>query len=305
MKKYLLILSAALLLFAASCSRKTNTYIENPIILVSGYGSKVSLWENSGFVSYLEEQGLEYGGRILKKNATEVQAQHKLKGKIDFFSLAYSDSTTNVETLSKELKLSIKYVLDYTKANKVMLIGYSMGGVVCRNYLIDNYADHKVQTLISISSPHKGSFLANFAQSTTQLLSEKAREKYIQMVSEYFGIDIDGEALHDLRIENEENFLEKLNQSPHPSDINYISIIGLLNSEDTSLFSKLFTKFYSGDLVCSESSQNMANIEWFENNPPLFFRSEEIYGVHHLNILEQSDKLYEIIKDYISSKEED
>ncbi len=303
MKKYLLILSAALLLFAASCSRKTNTHIENPIILVSGYGSKVSLWENSGFVSYLEEQGLEYGGRILKKNATEVQAQQKLKGKIDFFSLAYSDSTTNVETLSKELDLAIKYVLDYTQSDKVMLIAYSMGGLVCRKYLADNYDDHKVQTLISISSPHKGSFLANFAQSTTQILSEKAREKYIQMVSEYFEIDIDGEALHDLRIENEENFLEKLNQSPHPSDINYISIIGLLNSEDTSLFTNLFSKFYSGDLVCSESSQNMANIEWFEKNPPLFFRSEKIYGVHHLNILEQSDKLYEIIKDFIFTKD--
>ena len=292
------------LFFVVSCTNKElHTNIENPIILVSGYGSKVTVWENTGFVDFLQEQGLVYGGKLaVGENKLNTNISEKeIVGNIDFFSLAYSDSTSRVEDLSFELEKIIEFVKKYTNAEKVMLLGYSMGGVVCRNYLVENRRNHNVESLITISSPHKGSFLANIATSTSGYIAEKAASIYLGLITRELELSIDGEALNNLLVEEDENFISKLNNSQHPLDINYISIIGINKLANTMnpFLSKLGLSIYDGDLVCSSESQNMSNIAWFVENRPTSLIAHEIKDVHHLNILEHYNDIYSYITYYI------
>jgi len=295
------------LIFFISCSKKKelHTNIENPIILVSGYGSKVTVWENTGFVDFMRQQGLVYGGKIAvsKSNSNSVITNKDNTGNIDFFSLAYSDSTSRVEVLSFELEQAIAYVLKYSNAEKVMLLGYSMGGVVCRNYLVENRKHHNVETLVTISSPHKGSFLANIATATSGYVAEKAASIYLGLIARELELSIDGEALNNLLVEEDENFLSKLNKSQHPLDINYVSIIGInkLANSVNPFLNKLGLSIYDGDLVCSRESQNMKNITWFDENEPISLTSYEIKDVNHLNILEHHNDIYNYITHYIQT----
>ena len=292
-----------IIFFSCSNKRRSRTNIENPIILVSGYGSKVTVWENTGFVDFLQKQGLVYGGKLVidKNNPNKTKPEERIRGNIDFFSLAYSDSTSRVDELSSELKQAIVYVKRYTNTKKIMLMGYSMGGVVCRDYLVKNNKRHNVETLVTIASPHKGSFLANIATVTSGLFVEKAQDVYIDFMSKQLGVDIDGDALNNLLVEEDENFLSKLNGSPHPSDINYVSFVGI-NEMAISInpyLSRIGFSIYDGDLVCSRASQNMENILWFESNNPKSLTTYEIKGVHHLNVLNQHDKIYLNISEFI------
>lgn len=295
------------LFFFVSCTNKkeVQTNIENPIILVSGYGSKVTVWENTGFVDFLQEKGLVYGGKLAvgEQNLNTIITEKEIVAKIDFFSLAYSDSTSRVEDLSLELEKAIKYVRKYTNAKKVMLLGYSMGGVVCRNYLVENRKHHYVESLITISSPHKGSFLANIATSTSGYVAEKAAGIYLSLITRELELSVDGEALYNLLVEEDENFLSKLNNSQHPTDINYISIIGKNKLANTvnPLLSKLGLSVYDGDLVCSSESQNMNNISWFIENKPISLIAHEVNDVHHLNILVHHNDIYNYITHYITT----
>lgn len=290
-----------IIFYSCSNKRRLRTNVENPIILVSGYGSKASVWENTGFVDFLKQQGFVYGGKLMvdKNNFNKIITEKTITGNIDFFSLAYSDSTSKVSELSIELKKAIRYVKRYTNAKKVMLLGYSMGGIVCRDYLVKNIKRHNVETLITIDSPHKGSFLANIATATSNLLKDKVIGVYLDMISSQLDIDIDGDALDDLLIEEDDNYLGKLNNSPHPSDINYVSIIGINEMAikiNPYLQRKLGLSFYDGDLVCSRESQNMQNISWFITNKPKLLMAYKIKGVNHLNVLTH----HEIIFTYIS-----
>ena len=50
-------------------------------------------------------------------------------------------------------------VLAQTGADKLVLVGHSMGGLVCRDYLAIHGGD-KVDRLITLATPHQGSQLA-------------------------------------------------------------------------------------------------------------------------------------------------
>ena len=66
---------------------------------------------------------------------------------------------TSFGKLVPELGQRIEKVCKATGADRVVLVGHSMGGLVCRSYLARHGSD-RVERLITISSPHSGSELA-------------------------------------------------------------------------------------------------------------------------------------------------
>lgn len=71
-----------------------------------------------------------------------------------------------------------------TGAEKVILIGYSMGGLTGRHYLTKHLLDHHVQRLITIGSPHQGSAFAKVWNWKTNLI--KALENHPDLFSKTF-----------------------------------------------------------------------------------------------------------------------
>lgn len=68
------------------------------------------------------------------------------------------DARYGLEDLGKKLRDEINYHLGLD--SEIILLGFSMGGVVCRFYLQELGGVNRVKKFISISTPHHGSYLA-------------------------------------------------------------------------------------------------------------------------------------------------
>ena len=74
----------------------------------------------------------------------------------------WRDLETLTEKLAKKVdELNIKW-----NAEKVILIGHSMGGIIARNYIQNRGGNKHTLAMITIGSPHHGSKLAPFAVSS-------------------------------------------------------------------------------------------------------------------------------------------
>lgn len=111
-----------------------------PIFLVHGFWDKSSIFNDMA--------------STLKNNGFDVFHALDLKP---------NDAKNGIQPLSLQLE---KYIYDQIGIEKkYTLIGFSMGGIVCRYYLqkIDTF--NRCENFISISSPHFGSLMAHLFQS--------------------------------------------------------------------------------------------------------------------------------------------
>lgn len=94
-----------------------------------------------GFYDYMEAQGYGY-------------EKPKADGKV-FYDFVYDWRKDN-RLWTKDLEAKINTVLSETKAEKVILIGHSMGGLQIRLYMKDASRAKKVGGVIFIGTPHNG-----------------------------------------------------------------------------------------------------------------------------------------------------
>lgn len=74
------------------------------------------------------------------------------------FSNRFADPSSQVPELTK----FIDNVLQKTNQEKIILVCHSMGGLVARKYLADNRYSHKVDKLILLSAPNRGTVWFSF-----------------------------------------------------------------------------------------------------------------------------------------------
>ncbi|AMX03611.1 esterase/lipase family protein [Microbulbifer thermotolerans] len=77
-----------------------------------------------------------------------------------YIHLKYNSGWHGLEHLSEQLQRSVETLAD--KGHTCALVGFSMGGIVARYYLQSMGGLERVYKFIAISSPHFGSFWANF-----------------------------------------------------------------------------------------------------------------------------------------------
>ncbi len=293
-----LIISSFVLLIA-SCSKK-----ENPaVLLIPGYGSKALMWEESGIIEKLVANGYKYGGSVkaLDFNIKQDFTQEFKKG--DIYNLVFSDSTQTVENLSNELAIVIKGLREKTNNDNFLIVAYSMGGLIARNYLVNNFNDNYVETLITLATPHLGSYLANILYAST-LVVGGSDTKAAQAIIDVFGIhsEISINTLKDLVASGKDSFLHNLNMQPHPENINYVSIIAhdVKDSEEESVWDNFINIFKkdtkeTGDSIISAESQNMANIDFFEKNKFKLKHKAKHINASHLKVFNRNEEISQII----------
>ena len=71
----------------------------------------------------------------------------------------------DLESLTEELAKKVDELRIKLKAEKFILIGHSMGGIIARNYVQNRGGAAHVSDMITLGSPHHGSKLAPFAVS--------------------------------------------------------------------------------------------------------------------------------------------
>lgn len=156
------------------------------IIFIHGLGMDKSIWESPDEAKVLGGRfpvGLllcgmpgphthDSGNRRLflgkpPENLTTIFHDLKEQG---YTLVAWSQRrpAAEIRIASSELRDVIRIYDEYCKAG-IVLIGHSRGGLVARDYL--KHGDERVRALITLSTPHRGSRMAQWADYTAPLAS--------------------------------------------------------------------------------------------------------------------------------------
>ena len=77
-------------------------------------------------------------------------------------ALNYSPLTDDVRDVAERLRDDVERLCAETGYERVHLIGHSMGGLVARYYVQRMGGDERVHTLVTLGTPHSGTFAARF-----------------------------------------------------------------------------------------------------------------------------------------------
>lgn len=78
------------------------------------------------------------------------------------FDMVPNDGAVGFEVLAQQVRREVAAVRARTGAAKVDLVGFSLGGMVARVYLQDLGGAAEVERLVTLASPHEGSWMAYF-----------------------------------------------------------------------------------------------------------------------------------------------
>jgi pimeloyl-ACP methyl ester carboxylesterase len=110
-----------------------------PIVLVHGLGANRGTW-------------------------TPLRLFLRLHGRKRMYAFGYEDGT--VERIAKDLEEFVDRVLETTGATRIDVVCHSMGGVVSRYAIQRLGLAERVRTLVTLASPHRGTYVANWANTT-------------------------------------------------------------------------------------------------------------------------------------------
>lgn len=116
--------------------------------------------KDSGFCDYKQKKRIKYFSAGIEPDSFET-LYHDLKLK-RYTVITWSQKRPSgpIDSVVSELEEVIRIAKKFTKAG-IILIGHSRGGIIARKYLMKK--DCSIIGLITISSPHKGSSLAEVA----------------------------------------------------------------------------------------------------------------------------------------------
>ena len=267
-----------------------------PILLLHGLGQKAEVWHGEATTYFKKDLALRYGGDLKVNARGTIQRSLAGGGDADFYTVQFRNPVDSVRAWTSELDACIQYVRAVTGADRVILIGYSMGGLAARSYLVDHLRDHHVKRLITIGTPHDGSPYARVWNWKTSLkrcvdeqnvvLAQPCKAALAALTSVEGDVPFDAPAVRDLRRpEDDGAFLAGLNKRAHPLDVEYVSVIGDVDVIDgvkklepqamQEVFRKILSVFggslselfADGDGVVSTRSQDLMNVAYFKADP--------------------------------------
>jgi|GEM_PF-4839166 len=233
-----------------------------PVILVHGFGGEGNSWikQNYGKI-FAENPAFQLRGNLrMGSRGAEVEPFCRDVKAIPYpcYTVSISDQASgDIRDSAKELAAFIQFVLRETHANRLSLVGFSLGGVICREYLTSNSYHGEVKDLITISSPHLGSEFASlydinksltarvrelelrrsrsgdYSAPLVQLCSASLR-KANSYAAEH-GVRLDAKALDMLHPPISGNYLYLLNARVHPKEVRYYSVITTKNINNLTL----------------------------------------------------------------------
>lgn len=132
-----------------------------PILLVHGYGCSRGVW-------HVMRKRLEAAGHVVA-------------------TVSLTPPYTSLGKLVPLLAERIEAVCAATGARQVVLVGHSMGGLVCRSYLA-RHGNEKVSRLLTLSTPHQGTALARLGLGQNSREMEPGSLWLTDMASEKTGV---------------------------------------------------------------------------------------------------------------------
>jgi len=199
-------------------------HVTYPIVLVHGFNSDASAW--IPLASALQAKGLIQGDTYSAVTGGCLGTPFN-RSDIDFCAFDYSTvpgegAFSDPARVAIYLRQAIQNIRSATGASKVVILAHSMGGLVSRSY-IQQLNGSDVDRLITIGTPHGGTVLADLISNPDvmlvpgDLITEKLRTTVRPDSSAVKAMAADG------------TFIATLRNLPLSSDIQYVSLIGLVD----------------------------------------------------------------------------
>jgi len=151
----------------------------NPVIFIHGLGGHPGDWDLGGNKAGFKTKLLDKYRSDQPDYPAEWLVSYSYTG-VDRDTGGYNNQG-RVEDISAGLEQAVASVSAQHKAvggdGKVDLVGFSLGGLVIREYLATHPNNHLARKCITIGTPHQGSFLADIKKGFNTLgLSDSIRE---------------------------------------------------------------------------------------------------------------------------------
>lgn len=210
------------------------------VVFIQGYLEAANQWQKSGITQQFNRAGWAYAGHYdFSQQGVEFKGTLEAN-KNQYISVGLPNEAP-FQAQAYYLTAYLKQLRHSIGKEKLILIGHSAGGVLARLVMVKD-PEINVDTLITLSSPHLGSDLAQLAS----MLGDTP----ITLFAPFFGANTinRSQALYkDLLPEHPGNFLYWLNRQAHPN-ARYVSIVRDPNQDD------------GGDLVVLAYSEDMNNV---------------------------------------------
>ncbi len=261
-----------------------------PLILIHGLGGKPEDWINgrTNYQTYLRSLGYP-DDYVHYYSYGYKNGQYNYQGDIRDISLGMEEVVN---------RLSEKYKADGGDG-KVDLLGFSLGGVVARQYLSSHLTNHKVHKLITVGSPHQGVWVLNvdngiysfpgIGPSAEQILSAYILREVNQNKAQK--LDINATAVKQIYPGSE--FLDGyygINRRV-PQDVEYATFYGDIHASiRRKLFSSVIDKKVSiGDgLILPESASGIPSVSpekhAYSENAVISLKLEKLGNSYALNV---------------------
>jgi len=226
---------------------------EPPVILVHGFNQTAKFWSDIDLLKPLERKKYETVARLeLSSGKLKVKSMAELeRGDSAVYLVDLPErGTVDIEESAAMMKQVVDLVCAEQECEQVRLVGFSLGGVACRDYLCAYLGAHRTQQLITISSPHLGSEHAWLAQLYKNIWYTKMRvdrqkpsnfiatgsQKLtsgvlwqtlngLEKLANQAHIDLECDAARMLLPPRDSNYLYQLNRKSHPQDVDYHCVL--------------------------------------------------------------------------------
>jgi pimeloyl-ACP methyl ester carboxylesterase len=81
-------------------------------------------------------------------------------------TLNYSPTTNDVRAAARDLALEVEGLCERTGYERIHVVGHSMGGLIARYYVQCLGGDERVDTLVTLATPHAGTMTAHLLPTT-------------------------------------------------------------------------------------------------------------------------------------------